>query len=64
MTIDELFPGIYMEDKEVEFKGILSKGKDDKGNSLEMDWLKTIAAFLSIEMFPVFPPGTSGHFNS
>ena len=49
MTIDELFPGIYMEDKEVEFKGILSKGKDDKGNSLEMDWLKTIAAFANGE---------------
>ena len=49
MTIDELFPGICMEDKEVEFKGILSKGKDDKGNSLEMDWLKTIAAFANGE---------------
>ena len=28
MTINELFPDIYMEDSNVEFKGILSKGKD------------------------------------
>ena len=49
MTINELFPDIYMEDSNVEFKGILSKGKDKNGNSLEMDWLKTIAAFANGE---------------
>ena len=31
MTINELFPDIYMEDSNVEFKGILSKGKDKNG---------------------------------
>ena len=49
MTINELFPDNYMEDSTVEFKGILSKGKDKNGNSLEMDWLKTIAAFANGE---------------
>ena len=37
MTINELFPDNYMEDSTVEFKGILSKGKDKNGNGLEMD---------------------------
>lgn len=49
MTIDELFPNILLEDYTIEFKGILSKGKDKNGNSLEMDWLKTIAAFANGE---------------
>ena len=54
MTIDELFPDIYLEDKTVEFKGILSKGKDKNGNSIEMDWLKTIAAFANGEGGRIF----------
>lgn len=49
MTIEELFPDVCMEDEKIEFKGILSKGKDKNGNSLEMDWLKTIAAFANGE---------------
>ena len=49
MTIDELFPNILLEDYTIEFKGILSKGKDKNGNSLEIDWLKTIAAFANGE---------------
>ena len=40
MTIEELVPGINIEDVNTEFKGIL-----EEGDNQEVGWLKTLAAF-------------------
>jgi len=46
MLIEELIPGINIEDTQNEFKRIIEEGKsEDSGKSKEIGWLKTIAAF-------------------
>ncbi len=45
MKFEELYPGVNLETENVEFKGILSEGKAENGDSLTVTWLKTIAAF-------------------
>ncbi len=46
MQIEELIPGINIEDTQNEFKRIIEEGKsEDSGKSKEIGWLKTIAAF-------------------
>ncbi len=46
MLIEELVPGVNLEDYRIEFKGILKEGPSkDGGERLEMGWLKEIVAF-------------------
>ena len=46
MQIEELIPGINIEDTQNEFKRIIEEGKsEDSGKAKEIGWLKTIAAF-------------------
>ncbi len=46
MLIEELIPGINIEDTRTEFKRIIEEGKsEDSGKAKEIGWLKTIAAF-------------------
>ena len=46
MQIEELIPGINIEDTQNEFKRIIEEVKsEDSGKSKEIGWLKTIAAF-------------------
>lgn len=48
MTIEVLIPETIA-DVNIECKNILSVGKNAKGDALEMDWLKTLAAFANGE---------------
>ena len=45
MFIQELIPDIDLENYNVEFKGLIDSGKNKKGESKEVKWLKTIVAF-------------------
>lgn len=50
MLLEELIPGLNIEDTKNEFKGILEEGKsEDSGKVKEIGWLKTIAAFANTE---------------
>lgn len=50
MYIEELIPGINIEDKKFEFKRFLEEGKsEDSGKFKEIGWLKTIAAFANTD---------------
>ncbi len=50
MYIEELIPGINIEDKKTEFKRFLEEGKsEDSGKNKETGWLKTIAAFANTD---------------
>ncbi len=49
MRIEELFSEYGLEDKTIEYKGIIREGKSDDGKSLEIGWLKTIVAFANTE---------------
>lgn len=45
MFFEQVFPDNNIETDEVEFKGILNVGKNDNGESKEISWVKTLAAF-------------------
>ena len=47
MYINELIPGLNLEDYETEFKGIIGEGENPKDGKerIEFGWLKTIASF-------------------
>ncbi|MGN0907469.1 MAG: helix-turn-helix domain-containing protein, partial [Bullifex sp.] len=50
MYLEELVPGINIEDRKTEFKRLLEEGKsEDSGKAKELGWLKTIAAFANTE---------------
>jgi len=49
MFIEELIPGVNLEDKNTEFKGIIKEGKDKDGKLLETGWLKTLCAFANTD---------------
>ncbi len=49
MRIEELFPEYGLEDKTIEYKGIIKEGKSDDGKNLEIGWLKTIVAFANTD---------------
>lgn len=55
MYLEELIPGINIEDNKNEFKRILEEGKsEDSGKSKEIGWLKTFAAFANTEGGTIF----------
>ena len=45
MLIEEILPNINIENYEIEFKGTLDSGKNQKGELKEINWLKSFAAF-------------------
>ena len=45
MYIEELIPGLNIEDYSNEFKGIIEEGEDQKGSRKEISWLKELCAF-------------------
>ncbi|MDD7213251.1 MAG: ATP-binding protein, partial [Candidatus Enterosoma sp.] len=45
MYIEELIPGLNIEDSSNEFKGIIEEGEDQKGSRKEISWLKELCAF-------------------
>ena len=46
MLLEDLIPGLNIEDTRNEFKGTIEEGKsEDSGKVKEIGWLKTIAAF-------------------
>ena len=45
MFVEELIDEAFLESKTIEYKGIISEGKDKNGKSLELGWLKTLVAF-------------------
>lgn len=45
MLIEEILPNINLENYEIEFKGTLDSGKNEKGELKEISWLKSFAAF-------------------
>ncbi|SFU65954.1 RNA-binding domain-containing protein [Butyrivibrio sp. INlla21] len=49
MNIEELLPGLGLEDKYIEYKGIIEEGKSANGKVLEVGWLKTLVAFANTE---------------
>lgn len=50
MRIEDLYPGLNLENKQVEFKKFLSFGKDETTKTYkQIKWLKTIAAFYNSE---------------
>lgn len=49
MFIEELIPGINLEDRNTEFKGIIKEGKNESGKSTEIGWLKTLCAFANTD---------------
>lgn len=49
MRAEDIFQGVNLGDTNVEFKGIIREGKDEKGRPQEIGWLKTIAAFANTE---------------
>lgn len=49
MFVEELIDEAFLESKTVEYKGIISEGKDKNGKALELGWLKTLVAFANTE---------------
>lgn len=49
MFFEELVPGVNLESRNVEFKGMIEEGNAASGKSKEMGWLKTMAAFANTE---------------
>ncbi len=49
MQIEELIPGVNLETRQTEFKGILKEGVKKDGTPEEIGWLKTIVAFANSE---------------
>lgn len=49
MKIEDLFPTINIENKNIEFKRFIEEGKTDDGKLIEIGWLKTIASFANTE---------------
>ena len=50
MLLEDLIPGLNIEDTRNEFKGIIEEGKsEDSGKVKEIGWLKTIAAFANTD---------------
>ena len=49
MFIEELIDKAYLEDKTIEYKGIIAEGKDKNGKALEIGWLKTLVAFANTD---------------
>jgi divergent AAA domain-containing protein len=49
MFIEELIDKAYLEDKTIEYKGIIAEGKDKNGKTLEIGWLKTLVAFANTD---------------
>lgn len=47
--VEELLNGINIEDKNIEFKGIIQIGKSSQGKTLEIGWLKTLAAYANTD---------------
>ena len=45
MYIEDLIPGLNIEDYSNEFKGIIEEGEDQKGSRKEISWLKELCAF-------------------
>lgn len=45
MLIEELIPGLNLEDYNNEFKGIIEEGEGKKGERKEIGWLKELCAF-------------------
>lgn len=55
MYLEDLVPGINIEDKRIEFKRYLEEGKSaDSGKAKEVGWLKTIAAFANTQGGTIF----------
>lgn len=49
MQIDEIIDEAYLENKTIEYKGIIGEGKDKTGKPIEIGWLKTLVAFANTE---------------
>ena len=49
MLIEELVPGINLETKNTEFKGLIDEGASDSGKNREISWLKTLVGFANTE---------------
>lgn len=50
MTVEDLVPGLNIEDTHNEFKGIIEEGKAaDSDRAREIGWLKTVAAFANTD---------------
>lgn len=50
MLLEDLIPGLNIEDTKNEFKGIIEEGKsEDSGKVKEIGWLKTISAFANTD---------------
>lgn len=49
MYIEDLFPNINLESYNIEFKGIIKTGKNNKNEIEEVKWLKTIVAFANTD---------------
>lgn len=49
MFIEELIPEFNLEDKNIEYKGIIGTGLSIKGKKLEIGWLKTLVAFANTD---------------
>ena len=50
MTVEDLIPGLNIEDTHNEFKGIIEEGKGAaSGRGREIGWLKTVAAFANTD---------------
>ena len=50
MLLEDLIPGLNIEDTRNEFKGTIEEGKsEDSGKVKEIGWLKTIAAFANTD---------------
>ena len=45
MLIEDLVPGVNLEDERTEFKGTLLEGAGSAGENLEIGWLKTLCGF-------------------
>ena len=54
MQIDELIPGINLENRNIEFKGIIEEGKDENGKNREIGWLKTVVAFANTDSGAIY----------
>lgn len=49
MLIEELIPGVNLEDYKTEFKGIIEEGEGQSGVRKEMGWLKELCAFANTD---------------
>lgn len=50
MLLEDLIPGINIEDDKTEFKRFLEEGKsEDSGKNKEIGWLKSFAAFANTD---------------